>query len=78
MVAQAEERYLPNVVTINGDAAVVFAYATATHYREAALQGLFRDFVGTYDLHLIKNEKGWRIDAFRYNLKYITGNVNLE
>jgi len=66
------------LVTLNDDAAIVFAYATATHFKKSASRGATRDFVGTYDLHLAKTEIGWRIDAFRYNLKYITGNVNLE
>lgn len=60
------------------DAATVMAYATATHYKEDATKGKTREFVGTYNLDLIKGENGWRINAFTYNLKYLNGNVTLE
>ncbi|MCW3093646.1 MAG: hypothetical protein JWP81_4715 [Ferruginibacter sp.] len=63
------------LVEITGDAADVFAYATATHYKRAATNGKTREFVGTYNLHLINNATGWRIDKFKYNLKYAIGNV---
>ncbi|MCU7549640.1 nuclear transport factor 2 family protein [Chitinophagaceae bacterium LB-8] len=65
------------LVTINELTADVFAYATATHFKKAATQGNTREFVGTYNLHLVYTEKGWRIDAFKYNLKYVNGNVEL-
>jgi len=64
------------LVEINGDAANVFAYATATHYKKSAANGP-REFVGTYDIHMIRKSEGWRIDAFRYNLKYMAGNLDL-
>jgi hypothetical protein len=66
------------LVTINGDTADVFAYATATHFKQSATQGKTREFVGTYNLHLTKGEAGWRIDRFKYNLKYINGNLDLK
>ena len=65
------------LVQINDDSATVFAYATATHYRAAALNGQTREFVGTYNLALVRQEEGWRINAFRYNLKYLAGNIGL-
>ena len=34
--------------------------------------------VGGYDFHLFRGEDGWRIDLFRFNLKYIDGNPDLE
>ena len=67
------------LVTIKDEnSASVFAYATATHYKEKAENGKTREFVGTYDLDLIRNENGWRISAFTYTLKYLTGNIGLE
>ena len=67
------------LVTMEGeDAAQVYAYATATHYKASAKYGTTREFVGTYDLKLIRNQHGWRINSFTYKLKYITGNPSLE
>lgn len=65
------------LINIKDEMADVFAYATATHYKQAATQGKTREFVGTYNLHLTLYEYGWRIDQFRYNLKYATGNLEL-
>jgi hypothetical protein len=65
------------LVDINDDTATVFAYATATHYKQSAAHGI-REFVGTYDIHMILADNCWRIDQFRYNLKYMTGNLDLS
>ena len=65
------------IIEINNNIAVAFAYATATHYKASAIKGSTREFVGTYNIRLIKNENGWRIDQFKYNLKYATGNTDL-
>ena len=66
------------LITLKDTEADVFCYATATHYKKAATQGTTRDVVGTYNLHLVQNETGWRIDQFVYHLKFITGNVALQ
>jgi hypothetical protein len=66
------------LVDIKQNAANVFAYATATHYKESATKGKIREFVGTYNIHLTETETGWRIDEFEYNLKNSSGNINLE
>ena len=66
------------LVKIQDKSASVFAYATATHYKESATKGKTREFVGTYDLQMIDTEEGWRIDRFKYNLKYMNGNLNLD
>ncbi len=67
------------LITLEGDSeAKVLAYATATHYRESAEFGKTREFVGTYDLKLRKQEDGWRLYYFKYNLKYASGNMSLE
>jgi hypothetical protein len=66
------------IIDLKDDAADAFAYATATHYKETATQGKTREFVGTYNLHLMKKETGWRIDRFKYNLKYANGNLEFR
>ena len=65
------------LIQINDDTGSAFAYATATHYKSSATKGKTREFVGTYNIGLIKNESGWRINQFKYNLKYATGNSDL-
>jgi len=66
------------LVTINGQDATVFAYATATHYKKSAKKGPIREFVGSYDLHLVKTRESWRIDKMKYNLRYAHGNLELK
>ncbi len=66
------------LVTVKEEKADVFAYATATHYKEAAQNGKTREFVGKYNLGMVKTKKGWRINNFVYTLKYMNGNLNLE
>lgn len=66
------------LVTINGNTADVFAYATATHYKKSAKKGTTREFTGSYGLHLKKTVNGWRIDRMKYNLKYASGNLDLK
>ena len=58
--------------------ATIFAYATATHYKDSAKNGKTREFVGTYDLKAIRTESGWRIYSFVYHLKYMNGNLDLS
>jgi hypothetical protein len=65
------------LINVDGNVADAFAYASATHYKQAATQGKTREFVGTYNLHLVKQPTGWRIDQFKYNLKFVNGNLDL-
>ena len=67
-----------HLVKISNNSAEVFIYATATHFKESAIKGKTREFVGSYNLHLVKNMKRWKIDKFKYNLKYMTGNLDLK
>jgi hypothetical protein len=55
----------------------VLCYAIATHYKESVRGEKTRTFTGSYDFHLVLTDYGWRIDVFRFNLKYITGNKSL-
>ena len=65
------------LIDIGDNYATAFAYATATHYKESATKGKTREFTGTYDIGLIDEGSGWRIYRFKYNLKYMTGNIDL-
>jgi hypothetical protein len=66
-------------IDVDGDRATAFCYGIAFHYREKiASAAKSRTFVGSYDIHLTRNEGRWRIDLFRLNLKFIDGNRELE
>ena len=66
------------LIDINEKNATVFGYAIATHYKEKAAKGKTRTFVGSYDLKAVRTANGWRLSQFKYNLKYIDGNITLE
>ena len=66
------------VELISDNEAKVFAYATATHYKEAAKNGKTREFVGTYDFKLRKIDDSWKLYSFVYHLKYMNGNLKLN
>lgn len=66
------------IIEISKDTAKVKCYSIASHYKSGAQNGTTREFIGDYDLVLIKLESGWRINSFVYNLKYITGNIELN
>ncbi len=66
------------LVSVEGDEASAFCYATASHYFPNATGGNVHTFVGTYDFHLSRKDGGWLIDAFRFNLKYEEGNLLLS
>ena len=66
------------VINIDGEEADIFAYAIAIHCRSAATKGHTRRFVGSYNIEAVKTKSGWRLDLFRYNLKFMEGNVSLE
>jgi hypothetical protein len=64
-------------VAVTGDQAIVHAYAIALHYKKSATRGNTHEFVGKYKLELtVLPQKGWRIQAFHYYLKYTNGNVD--
>jgi hypothetical protein len=66
-----------HLVTATETDADVFIYVTATHYKSTATKGKTREFFCTYNLHLVKTDAGWRINRFKYNLKFQTGNLDL-
>ena len=66
------------IVHVNEKQADVFCYGIASHFLPNKTNQNTRIFVGSYDFHLIKNGEEWQIDKFKFNLKYIDGNLNLE
>ena len=66
------------LVQIHDTIATVFAYATATHYKESAKKGKTREFIGSYRISLMKHGIGWRVYEFKYDLKFAIGNLGLS
>ena len=66
------------LVTINGSKAEAFCYGIASHYLPNKTGNNTRTFVGSYDFELLKDSDGWTISQFKFNLKYIDGNPDLE
>jgi hypothetical protein len=66
------------LVNVAGDSADAFCYGIALHYLPNKTGRDTRSFVGSYDFHLTHHAGRWRIDRFKFNLKYIDGNKNLE
>jgi hypothetical protein len=64
-------------IACTGAEATASCYGIAYHYRRTATGKNTRVFVGSYDFHL-RLDGQWRIDLFRFNLKFIDGNVELE
>lgn len=60
------------------DEADVSCYGIAWHYRQVPSGRTTRTFVGTYDFHLTREVDEWLIDLFRFNLKFIDGNTDLD
>ncbi|MBD0384004.1 nuclear transport factor 2 family protein [Paenibacillus sp. WST5] len=65
------------LVDISGDEAEVFCYGIISQYYPNPTGQNVRTFVGTYNIHLTKLATDWKIDKFRFNLKYIDGNKDL-
>jgi len=65
-------------VTLKGNEADLFCYGIAFHYLPNPSNQNTRTFVGSYNFHLVKGEGGWKINAFKFNLKFIDGNKDLE
>jgi hypothetical protein len=65
-------------VTLRGNEADVFCYGIAYHYLPNPTGRNTRTFVGSYDLHLVRTDAGWKIDRFTFTLKFMDGNKDLE
>ena len=66
------------IISIEKRQALVKAYAIASHYKNETTEGKIREFVGSYDIGLLETSRGWRINSFKYNLKYADGNIELK
>ena len=65
-------------VAVKGHEATAHCYGIAYHYLPNKTNQNTRTFVGSYDFHLRDVDQTWRIDRFKFNLKFIDGNPNLE
>jgi len=65
-------------VACRGQEANATCYGIAYHYRRTATGRNTRVFVGSYDFHLVLAGGAWRIDRFRFNVRFIDGNLALE
>jgi 3-phenylpropionate/cinnamic acid dioxygenase small subunit len=65
-------------VEIRENKAIAFCYGIASHYKKTESGKNTRTFVGSYNFHLSKNNERWKIDSFKFNLKYVDGNVDLR
>ena len=66
------------LVDITDNEADLFCYGVAWHYLPNKTNRNTRTFVGSYDVHLEKRDGEWKIDKFKFNLKFIDGNPDLE
>lgn len=66
------------LVDVNGTKAEAFCYAIASHYLPNKSNKNTRTFVGSYEFTLLKDGGRWRISTFKFNLKFIDGNPDLE
>jgi hypothetical protein len=66
------------LITVEGTAARARCYGVALHYRATKSGDNVRRFVGSYDFSLELTPRGWLISAFRFNVKFVDGNLALE
>jgi len=66
------------LVSVRDNKATVFCYGIALHYLPNITNRDTRAFVGSYDIHLVRRDEEWKIDMFKFNLKFIEGNPDLE
>jgi hypothetical protein len=65
-------------VRVDGARASASCYGVALHYLRTRSGRNTRTFVGSYDFELEKQNGRWRITLFRFNLKFLDGNLELE
>jgi 3-phenylpropionate/cinnamic acid dioxygenase small subunit len=65
-------------IGLDGVRATASCYGVAFHYLRTRSGRNTRTFVGSYDFELEKREGRWRITLFRFNLKFLDGNLELE
>ena len=65
-------------ISMDGSRAAAFCYGIALHYRKIASGNNLRRFIGSYDFALEHTARGWVISSFRFNVKFVDGNLELE
>ena|SRR6185369_150715 len=65
-------------ITVQGQTAAASCYGIAFHHRVTKSGNNVRRFVGSYDFRLELTSRGWAISSFRFNVKFIDGNLDLE
>ena len=63
-------------VSLGEREANVACYGISYHHRPARSGHSTRTFVGTYDLHLSREDPGWKIDRFRFDCKFVEGRLD--
>lgn len=66
------------LIRLHGDQAECFCYGIALHHRRVRSGNDTRRFVGSYDYRLARVDGRWRITQFKFNVKFIDGNLALE
>jgi hypothetical protein len=65
-------------IDVSEEKAVAFCYGIASHFKKTTSGKNIRTFVGSYNFHFMKATGDWKIDSFKFNLKYVDGNLKLE
>lgn len=65
-------------IAVAGQTATAFCYGVAFHYRTTRSGANVRRFVGSYDFTLRHTGRRWLISSFRFNVKFVDGNLELE
>jgi hypothetical protein len=66
------------LIDLAGDDAKASCYGIALHFKKTASGRNVRTFVGTYDFTVHYAGADWVITSFRFNLKFLDGNTELE
>jgi hypothetical protein len=66
------------IVKVDGSEASAFCYGIAIHYLPNKTNNNTRTFVGSYDFSFSKEDDEWKIRQFKFNLKFVDGNRELE
>lgn len=66
------------LIDVRGDHAQAFCYGIAIHYRPNPSGINTRTFVCTYKFGLVNIGNNWKIDSFKFKLKFMDGNSELK
>ena len=66
------------LIEVTSPKAKAFCYGTVFHYLADNSGRNTRTFVGSYEFGFMYDRGRWKIDAFKFNLKFIDGNPALE